>query len=261
MAQDTVILNPGESKVVSFMTVPNAAGSYQVQVDGLTGQFLASEVSPEKPLSVSVMVGCSLFTDLGAECYRLDREDWLELGTSQVRSLILSHLRDPKCIYYAHNGHGSEDRFWWGNWETVGLRASDIHSVMYSYFSPRPPITFAVLLSCDSLTNSENPNGKPRPGTFAYELTKGGQPNSAVVGYSGLDRITEDWIYEAVGDHKSWTFDYLTRGYPVYKSYMLARQKAVVAYPGYEAYHIWRFIGDKSDSFRLIPQQEFPEEQ
>jgi hypothetical protein len=41
MAQQSVTLNPGESKVVSFEATPSEARTYQVSVDGLTGSFTA----------------------------------------------------------------------------------------------------------------------------------------------------------------------------------------------------------------------------
>ncbi|GAH77543.1 unnamed protein product, partial [marine sediment metagenome] len=41
MAKQTVELEPGESKVVSFEAVPSVAKPYQVSVDGLTGSFKA----------------------------------------------------------------------------------------------------------------------------------------------------------------------------------------------------------------------------
>ncbi|GAI61731.1 unnamed protein product, partial [marine sediment metagenome] len=39
--KETVTLNPGESKTVSFSLTAAAAGTYQVSVDGLTGSFTA----------------------------------------------------------------------------------------------------------------------------------------------------------------------------------------------------------------------------
>jgi len=43
MAQKTVILGPGESKVVSFEATPLEARTYQVSVNGLVDSFTASE--------------------------------------------------------------------------------------------------------------------------------------------------------------------------------------------------------------------------
>lgn len=45
MAQQTVTLQPGESKLVSFEAIPHAAKTYNVKVDGLTGGFVASYAS------------------------------------------------------------------------------------------------------------------------------------------------------------------------------------------------------------------------
>lgn len=42
MAEQSVTLNPGESKVVSFEATPAEARTYQVEVDGLTGSFVAT---------------------------------------------------------------------------------------------------------------------------------------------------------------------------------------------------------------------------
>lgn len=41
MAEQTVTLNPNESKVVSFEATPNEAKTYNVSVNGLTGSFKA----------------------------------------------------------------------------------------------------------------------------------------------------------------------------------------------------------------------------
>lgn len=44
MAEQSVSLQPGESKLVSFQAVPTKAQTYQVVVDGLTGSFTATPV-------------------------------------------------------------------------------------------------------------------------------------------------------------------------------------------------------------------------
>ena len=41
MAEQSVSLNPGESRVVSFEAIPHEARTYQVVVDGLSGSFVA----------------------------------------------------------------------------------------------------------------------------------------------------------------------------------------------------------------------------
>ena len=41
MTQQSVTLNPGESKIVSFEVVPTVAKTYNVSVDGLSGSFRA----------------------------------------------------------------------------------------------------------------------------------------------------------------------------------------------------------------------------
>lgn len=43
MAEQTVTLQPGESKLVNFQAIPHEARVYQVSVDGLTGSFAAIE--------------------------------------------------------------------------------------------------------------------------------------------------------------------------------------------------------------------------
>ena len=71
MAEQSVTLNPGESKVVSFEVTPTVAKSYSVSVDGLSGTFVAtilpvvdirvenlviepSEVQVGQPVTISV---------------------------------------------------------------------------------------------------------------------------------------------------------------------------------------------------------------
>ena len=43
MAEQSVTLNPGESKVVSFEAIPQEARTYHVEVNGLAGSFVAVE--------------------------------------------------------------------------------------------------------------------------------------------------------------------------------------------------------------------------
>jgi len=62
MAEQVVILNPGESKVVSFTAVPSVAKTYQVAVDGLTGSFVASEI----PVELASVYGVVTFRETGA---------------------------------------------------------------------------------------------------------------------------------------------------------------------------------------------------
>lgn len=45
MAEQTVELQPSESKVVSFEATPHEAKVYQVSVDGLSGNFKATEAA------------------------------------------------------------------------------------------------------------------------------------------------------------------------------------------------------------------------
>jgi len=47
MAEQTVTLQPGESKVVSFEATPTVAKIYQVSVNGLSGSFVAISAIPE----------------------------------------------------------------------------------------------------------------------------------------------------------------------------------------------------------------------
>lgn len=46
MAEQSVTLQPGESKVVSFEAIPREAKVYQISVNGLTGSFKAVEAAP-----------------------------------------------------------------------------------------------------------------------------------------------------------------------------------------------------------------------
>ncbi|GAJ08855.1 unnamed protein product, partial [marine sediment metagenome] len=48
MAEQSVVLQPGESKLVSFEATPTEARTYQVSVDGLTGSFAAIQPAPAK---------------------------------------------------------------------------------------------------------------------------------------------------------------------------------------------------------------------
>ncbi|GAI93311.1 unnamed protein product, partial [marine sediment metagenome] len=57
MAEQSVSLQPGESKVVSFEVTPTVAKVYQVSVDGLTGSFLATEAPPGPPPGEGIIWG------------------------------------------------------------------------------------------------------------------------------------------------------------------------------------------------------------
>ena len=46
MAEQTVELQPGESKPVSFEAIPHEAKTYHISVDGLTGSFTAIAAPP-----------------------------------------------------------------------------------------------------------------------------------------------------------------------------------------------------------------------
>lgn len=46
MPEQSVTLEPSESKLVSFQAVPHEARAYQVLVNGLTGSFTAIEAAP-----------------------------------------------------------------------------------------------------------------------------------------------------------------------------------------------------------------------
>ncbi len=83
MAEQTVELQPGEGKVVTFEAIPAEARTYQVLVDGLMGNFKAialpaefvisnlrvapSSVTVKKPVTISVRV-----TNVGGESGNCD---------------------------------------------------------------------------------------------------------------------------------------------------------------------------------------------
>jgi hypothetical protein len=62
MAEKSVTLQPGESKVVSFEATPQEARSYQVSVNGLTGSFVATEALEPVPC---VYCGATFSTEAG----------------------------------------------------------------------------------------------------------------------------------------------------------------------------------------------------
>lgn len=70
MTEQSVTLNPGESKVVSFEAVPSEAKTYQVSVNGLTGSFLAK----------AAPTGVSLYL------YPIAPGDWTQISGGQYPS-------------------------------------------------------------------------------------------------------------------------------------------------------------------------------
>ena len=63
MAEQSVTLNPGESKQVSFEATPHEARTYHVSVNGLTGSFVAAEAPPPTPLVPCVYCGATFSTE------------------------------------------------------------------------------------------------------------------------------------------------------------------------------------------------------
>jgi len=57
MAEQSVTLQPGESKAVSFEAVPKEAKTYQVSVNGLSGSFMAIVPGPPPPPGVVILYG------------------------------------------------------------------------------------------------------------------------------------------------------------------------------------------------------------
>lgn len=62
MAEQSVTLNPGESKVVSFEATPREAKVYQVSVDGLSGSFVAVEAPAAEFAYVSAIRQTTYYT-------------------------------------------------------------------------------------------------------------------------------------------------------------------------------------------------------
>ena len=55
MASKTVILDPGESQEVIFQITPSGPGTYHVQLDGLSGSFVAVELAADFELDSLVI--------------------------------------------------------------------------------------------------------------------------------------------------------------------------------------------------------------
>lgn len=68
MAEQTVELQPGESKVITFPTVPIVAKSYSVSVDGLAGSFRAEALPIPTALRIDIVSApatCKLYGPCG----------------------------------------------------------------------------------------------------------------------------------------------------------------------------------------------------
>ena len=85
MAEQSVTLQPGEAKAVTFEAIPREAKTYQVSVDGLSGSFVATEApakvriqirAPDKTPIVNARVchdSICNYTDANGYC-------WFELS-------------------------------------------------------------------------------------------------------------------------------------------------------------------------------------
>jgi len=195
-------------------------------------------------LNCGSVAASQLFEALGAEVISITREDYLRDGYAITMGRASEVLSDPLCAYYAHSGHGDATKFYWGKYERQ-VTSSFVERAIDC------PISFAWLSSCDSMTNAGYPN------SFAHALTCG-FVEGGVAGYSGWSRLEKKY-WQFMYRTRDWMFDYLKRGYPVYKAYLLAVNKSKKS--GWDSSRAVKYLGDQSDSFRLRPQQEFPEEE
>lgn len=68
MAEQSVTLQPGESRIISFEAIPHDAKTYQVSVDGLIGSFTAATPAAALRIDIiSVPATCKLWEPCGWE--------------------------------------------------------------------------------------------------------------------------------------------------------------------------------------------------
>ncbi len=132
MAEQTVILSPGESKVVSFEATPTKAKTYSVSVNGLTDSFVAKEVIV--PWSFS-NVKCWLSgSGVGAWQQVNFSATVTNVGNARVTKTVTQYRRDYRLMW------SDETMSWYREWsspkaiKSVTIALSP--GASYNYTSP-----------------------------------------------------------------------------------------------------------------------------
>lgn len=117
MAEQSVTLEPGESKVVPFEAIPSKAKTYQVSVNGLTGTFIATapvitvniekaylrEDSPKVSEAYSGWIGLTVGSELNLGLFG---------GRIQAGALVKNESSIPVVLdFEAWNHHWTPDGY------------------------------------------------------------------------------------------------------------------------------------------------------
>ncbi|GAI89197.1 unnamed protein product [marine sediment metagenome] len=133
MAEQSVTLAPGESKVVSFEATPHEARSYQVSVNGLTGSFIAVAPAPAKFVYIA--------TRRSLEIINSGRYYVLEEDVQNIGSIGGEISLEVYCQYGSFY-----PPIYWSAWEICRGGLSQ-YEVLRAYINPGEIVTFRKLIN------------------------------------------------------------------------------------------------------------------
>ena len=112
MAEQSVTLEPGESKVVTFEAIPDRAKTYQVSVDGLTGNFVAMAIPDIKLISLT-----------------WDATPPFDTGSRHVWTLTMQNLAVSRLTYQLEMYMNGKHFMGY----TANLAAGEVRKISYPY--------------------------------------------------------------------------------------------------------------------------------
>jgi len=123
MAEQVVILNPGESQVVSFEAVPSVAKTYHVSVNGLSGSF--NTIAPPfywlRPTGASGWndseLACDGYTDTYAESSSVSPKSWSQPLVFTIAPTEVSAVRIWSRWRSSHTA--VVEAFYNGTWHSI----------------------------------------------------------------------------------------------------------------------------------------------
>ncbi len=156
VAEQNVTLQPGESKVIGFETVPNEAKTYQVSVNGLTGSFVATSPIPQKPDYLNgALAGDILYFSGDGAWYWSTTRNWYYNTRSLAQFPIKNtgSLRCPVGIDFM----GIHEGIWLDpgqtvNWEIAVLALEGTNTYPYQIWVQDPETGIEYVVEEGSLT-------------------------------------------------------------------------------------------------------------
>jgi len=182
MAEQSVTLNPGESKVVSFEAVPSVAKTYHVSVNGLSGSFTASKPPFYwlRPTGASGWndseLACDGWTDTYAESSSVSPKSWSQplvftIAPTEVSSVrIWSRWRSSHTaiieVFYNGTWHSIyEDYLPAYEWTEISIPGGPqlISRARITYYNPTSSVPYTFRVSEFEFFGTGEPPEPPIP--------------------------------------------------------------------------------------------------